>query len=77
MKFDILLLQSPSSQGLDRKTIITLSVTFPVGLVVGIVWCWCMSKVCGTDQRPPKARLNHPASLTHVQRVHRSDSFDD
>lgn len=49
----------------EKAVAITLGVTIPCAFIVGILWCYCMSKVCKTDQatlKRPRLSRAHTAS---------------
>ena len=59
---------------------ITLGVTIPCALILGILWCYCMSKICKTDQASlarPKLSRAHTASreLTSPPRTPKASSY--
>lgn len=43
-----------SRNGIDHKTLLTLSITFPAAFLFGILWCCCLAKTCGGE---PKTKL--------------------
>ncbi len=50
---------------MSRDAILTISLTVPCAIILGIFWCYCMSKVCGTDQdRKQKPRLDSAAKAS-------------
>lgn len=54
-----------SANSSSQTVAITLGVTIPCAFIIGILWCYCMSKVCNTDQTSlarPKLSRAHTAS---------------
>lgn len=62
---------SANSRQFDNKAVIVLASTFPLGLVVGALWCYCMSTVCKTRQSDYKQlRLRAPTQRRHFVQSH-------
>ncbi len=48
----------------SEKTALTLGLTFPLALLVGIMWCLCLTKTCGISNH--KKRLPLDKHSTHA-----------
>ncbi|KAI0230037.1 hypothetical protein LSAT2_019551 [Lamellibrachia satsuma] len=52
---------------IDQHAILVMSITFPSAFIVGILWCYCMTSVCGirsgskssltTERVPPSNQI--------------------
>ena len=50
---------------MSKDAILTIGLTVPCAVILGVLWCYCMSKVCGTDQdRKQKPRLDSAAKAS-------------
>ncbi|KAK2148032.1 hypothetical protein LSH36_520g01046 [Paralvinella palmiformis] len=63
--------ESTNGSEIDSKTVIVLACAFGGGLLLGALWCYCMSAVCKTRQTDFKRlRLSAPTQRSHFIRDH-------
>ena len=61
----------------SEKTALTLGLTFPLALLVGVLWCLCLTKTCGISNHKKRAPLDRRNTHALEQRMRSHRSYDE